>query len=365
MYEKVKVSRTVTIYRRHPADFSPFHCRILLPNGNYYRASTKEFIAKEAEIKSLAIEQSIRQRIHEGKPIRKTKILAVFERWVRTFNPLNAHSAPNRIRNTFIKEFSDITVEKLTTKRLEEFSKIRGGNISTSTLRRELMCVNAFLRFAYKEGFASEQIRATLPKKQLIQRPAFEANEILTIESAGKKWTNVRNTKVKRHRTIAFYFFLTLAKSGCRVGELRILRWDDLRVITTGGKNIYIGLVDGKTGTREVVFHPDCTTYFTALNHFKKVKSKYVFGAVNDTPIQSFKNSFKSLLRYCGIPLHKDLKSRTPYSFRHYYATDRIRNNVNPYLLAKQMGTSVEMIEKYYGHHIGSEVINHILKQES
>jgi hypothetical protein len=43
-------------------------------------------------------------------------------------------------------------------------------------------------------------------------------------------------------------------------------------------------------------------------------------------------------------------KRRNKYSFRHTYATFRLLNGTDVYWLAKQMGTSVQMIEDYYGH---------------
>ena len=41
---------------------------------------------------------------------------------------------------------------------------------------------------------------------------------------------------------------------------------------------------------------------------------------------------------------------RSTYCFRHTYATFRLMEGVDVYFLAKQMGTSVKMIEDYYGH---------------
>jgi integrase len=41
---------------------------------------------------------------------------------------------------------------------------------------------------------------------------------------------------------------------------------------------------------------------------------------------------------------------RTTYCFRHTYATFRLQMGVDVYFLAQQMGTSVQMIEKHYGH---------------
>jgi integrase len=41
---------------------------------------------------------------------------------------------------------------------------------------------------------------------------------------------------------------------------------------------------------------------------------------------------------------------RTLYSLRHTYATFRLQNGVHQFTLAKNMGTSVAMLEQYYGH---------------
>ena len=43
-------------------------------------------------------------------------------------------------------------------------------------------------------------------------------------------------------------------------------------------------------------------------------------------------------------------RQRDAYSLRHYYATQRLLSRVSVYTLAENMGTSVAMIEKHYGH---------------
>lgn len=44
------------------------------------------------------------------------------------------------------------------------------------------------------------------------------------------------------------------------------------------------------------------------------------------------------------------LERRGPYAMRHTYATFSIAAGVDVFVLARRMGTSVEMIEKHYGH---------------
>jgi integrase len=47
--------------------------------------------------------------------------------------------------------------------------------------------------------------------------------------------------------------------------------------------------------------------------------------------------------------------ARTIYSLRHFYATRRLENGTSWFLLAKQMGTSVEMLHKFYEHLVVTE----------
>jgi integrase len=44
------------------------------------------------------------------------------------------------------------------------------------------------------------------------------------------------------------------------------------------------------------------------------------------------------------------LEYRPPYALRHTFAAFAIAANVPTFLIARQMGTSVEQIEKTYGH---------------
>src|SRR5208337_649523 len=58
----------------------------------------------------------------------------------------------------------------------------------------------------------------------------------------------------------------------------------------------------------------------------------------------------ESLLKESGLLYSSSESRRSSYCFRHTYATFRLMEGVDVYFLAKQMGTSVKMIEDYYGH---------------
>ena len=53
---------------------------------------------------------------------------------------------------------------------------------------------------------------------------------------------------------------------------------------------------------------------------------------------------------------------RTLYSFRHFYATQRLNEEVSTYLLASNVGTSIEMLQRFYGQVVNDPVAKEITK---
>lgn len=162
-----------------------------------------------------------------------------------------------------------------------------------------------------------------------------------------------------------------MSNSGVRVGEMRNLKWEDVYSTPEDDDTSFILRVRGKTGLREVVLNPGSDVYLKRLFDLRKEElegspppsSEFVFlSRRTGKPYSTFKTSFNSMLKYCEITVEKDGLNRTIYSLRHFYGTQRLRGNINPYILSKQMGTSVEMIEKYYSHAMTKDTISLIKK---
>ena len=65
---------------------------------------------------------------------------------------------------------------------------------------------------------------------------------------------------------------------------------------------------------------------------------------------------------FCDLVNDTKGQKRTLYSLRHFYATQRLSEEVSPYLLASNMGTSVEMLERHYGQVVNDLVALEITK---
>ena len=62
----------------------------------------------------------------------------------------------------------------------------------------------------------------------------------------------------------------------------------------------------------------------------------------------SFNGLFRRLLRHCELLTNAARETRTLYSLRHTYATAELLAGTDIHTLAKQMGTSVGMLERHY-----------------
>jgi len=68
----------------------------------------------------------------------------------------------------------------------------------------------------------------------------------------------------------------------------------------------------------------------------------------NDLPVRFFNDTFSNLLKFTKLTEDTAGQSRTLYSLRHTYATQALLRATDIHTLAKQMGTSVLMLELHY-----------------
>jgi hypothetical protein len=60
-------------------------------------------------------------------------------------------------------------------------------------------------------------------------------------------------------------------------------------------------------------------------------------------------DQFDKILEMAGITKNTHGAKFSLYSLRHFYAVQGLRNDIGIYDIARNMGTSVQMIQSYYG----------------
>ena len=75
-----------------------------------------------------------------------------------------------------------------------------------------------------------------------------------------------------------------------------------------------------------------------------------MFTIINGKPAKYlYSDTVQALLVEADLRMGPNGIPRSTYCFRHTYATFRLSEGVDVYILSEQMGTSVKMIEQHYG----------------
>lgn len=275
------------------------------------------------------------------------------------------------INNYLIPFFKNYNLNGIDYDALTKFDAWRekemGKKPRASTITNHNTSLNRVLDYAIDMGYMS---KVHLPKLQnegakSEPRPAFTKGEYKSLTSYMTAWCKKGHTqKTKDMRELLRDYVLVLANTGMRHGtEALNLKWKNINWITTDGQRYLQFTVNGKTGERTLIARHNTQDYLERIqlrdsaisklsfdNLIKKRVDEFVFRLRDGTTTKNLGATFRHLMRDSGLNKKGD-KRKTLYSLRHTYAHLAIlEEEIDVYKLAKQMGTSVPMIEQYYGH---------------
>lgn len=240
---------------------------------------------------------------------------------------------------------------------------------TASTLKRETSIVRGVFKQGVKRGFlkASDIPKIDVGKVDGGKRPAFSKQQYEhLLHVARGRVLDVQNPKQRFERELLLQFIVFAANTGMRTMEMYNLDWRHIENFHMMMDRPPIDLGDvgiwafGK-GMRAQKLVPRQQAVVALEGLFRNFQSHFARKPMDDDPvfcnytgarISSFNAGLKTLLKAAGLEKAGDGTNFTAYCFRHSYAT-WARQRVPPvdvYTLANNMRTSVEMIEKWYGH---------------
>ena len=125
-------------------------------------------------------------------------------------------------------------------------------------------------------------------------------------------------------------------------------------------ENITAQMVSGKTGPRYLIAKNEVLVVLERLMRWQDLPyatldilieeklDRLIFRLTTGEQISNMENIFRNLMKHSGLMYDSGGQRRTLYSLRHTYATRALAKGVDIHTLARQMGTSVLMIEKHY-----------------
>lgn len=244
-------------------------------------------------------------------------------------------------------------------KKLPQNAKL---NPADKTLQWEMMLGKAIIKWAHEQGLRGKQALPAFtftPKKKRV-RPAFELPEYRKLwRCMNKRIRDAKDDRIKRSRELLHHYVLLLANCGMRVGEANNLRIRDvMSFMDDKGRKNYRFIVRGKTGERDVILRAAASTHVDKLLEKRKGvdQNDWLFAMPDNTKVITLIDQFNEILKDAEIQKNGFGEKYTLYSLRHFYAVMALRKGFGVFEVSRNMGTSVQMIQQYYGKQATSAV---------
>lgn len=252
----------------------------------------------------------------------------------------------------------------------------------------EFVCLRLIFTEAVKQGVVNENqipiLKYKEPARKKVarrekRRPAFSMDVWTKIKRNRIKFVKAGSTDQNKERRALMYDFIDfLTACGARPGkETNQLCWKHISETIIDGKTyVEVLIPKSKTKEREVLAMPRCRI---ALQNIAKRRYAYIqwfeqdrgnepldelddyVAAMNpeekifclaDGTFQSkssLRPIFETMLKFVDVVFAANGKKYSLYSCRHTYATVKLRSGTNIAGLTKNMGTSIQMLDEYYG----------------
>lgn len=369
----------VVLYKRD--DTPKWQARVKLPTGKWHRFSTKQIDLDEA--KKMACEEFDQIRFRDKNNLsfttkRFTSVAKATKKELQEqldsgYGKVSFSHYISVIDRYLIPFFGNINIDSIDYKKLKEFDQWRVAKLGRVPKKSTINNHNAALQRVFALALNNNWIhplqvpdlKNTGTKTE--RRPSFTRQEYQELYRFMRTWHKEGIKEVTRQiRTLLRDYVLILANTGMRHGtESTRLKWKNIEELEVDGKKYLRFWVNGKTGKRELIANPYVQKYLKRIQgRFADLRDlspselykvdEYVFRLENGDRPKDWHGSFEVLLRDAGMLDDRHGSRRTLYSLRHTYATFRLMKGVSIHILAKNMGTSVGMIEQHYSHLIPS-----------
>jgi integrase len=375
----------LVLYRRNGI----WQARIHLGGNDYLPRSLKTSNPEEAKRLGEELWHDTRYELNRGLPVRKRTLNSVLDEYILARERDNeignsANRGPSikytsdemlrqlkRVQHFWRKYAGEKPIDSIDKKVLSDYVPWRrdfyrnmtnvpkGAKINPAdkTLQWELMFGKMVLRYAKDRGYLGDKPLPTFSfkQKQKRVRPDFTIGDFLRLKDALVQWLARANSEPRRAaRQLLYDYVLTLALSGIRIREANNLKVRDVQKITDdlGRENVQFH-VRGKTGPRTVVPHIDVKEIVDDMlaRRGQPGPEEWLFARPDGSQMGELRDQFDKLLDEFDLRHNAAGSKHSLYSLRHFYAVRAIARDIDIYTIARNMGTSVQMIEQYYGKH--------------
>ena len=233
----------------------------------------------------------------------------------------------------------------------------RDKPLSSSSKSKHLIIISKIFKVAYEKDVLEKMPLIPKVSKRDNPRPSFTDSEykllLKTVKEVIKEGVKVRGIQIDYE---LYYFIVFMVHSFLRptVTEIFALKHQDIS-IAKNPKRLTLR-VNGKTGFRSVSTMPDAVDFYSKLIELKPdyKMTDYLFFSTylnRQTAMRNVNRQFNYILERCNLKTTARGDVRSAYALRHHALQTRLiksKGKVNIFNLAKNAGTSVEQLERFY-----------------
>jgi integrase len=367
----------LVLFRRSDVAHRRWYCRIKLPKEDRYKTvSLKTADIETARERAFEQDAELRTMLKHDVPIFNKSFAQVAKEFL-DFQKARADAGEitkhrwrvldSHIRSQLEPYVGTVQITLIGEDRWKSYPSHRqrtgkgrsGGAVSEGTIRDEMATFRAVMGYAASKRYIRESqvFKGRLPLSK-VRREEFTPQEYRALHTFARGWVkDARSEYNTWYRTMAYNFMLVMTNTGMRPSEARNLRWRDVDVRTEkkGDESYKFAVLNvrGKDKFRSLVAPSSVADYLERIRAISKAtgENDFVFTTHKGTSSRSlYHDLIERLLDESKLMYSSSGSRRSTYCFRHTYATYRLMEGVDVYFLAKQMGTSVKMIEDHYGH---------------
>jgi hypothetical protein len=384
------VPKRCSLYKQARSD--KWYARIKLDSGEWYRVSTEVEDLESATERALSLYYESKVKSNNKLPQNTRTLRSVAKNIVSQLEAKSDTAEWKQIYKHYIQVINKYQIPFFANTKLDNIKSRYEGYIAfvgeqigripkASTLNTHHAALKLILTEAVNRGWcASDQLPVLKNSgKETQRRPTFDITEYRSLIKKLAHWCKQPSHRKKDSeiKLMLYDYVLILANSGIRHGrEAMEIKWANISFAksSSGNEIVTMNVIKrkGRKGTEErrdvVVRHNDISDVKKVLERLKernpKLQGKSLEAVIkgrHDLPLFALSDgsqpkrldgTFKKFLADAELSIGAEQSQRTLYSFRHFYASQQLLANppITVYLLAKQLGTSVKMIEKHYGH---------------
>jgi hypothetical protein len=273
------------------------------------------------------------------------------------------------IETYLIPFFGQMYLTSISSKHIAEFEVWRNTQLrrkpKVSTLLTFATAFTRITKTAVEQGWISDKVpvpKLSLRGEKGQARPAFTKTEVSAIQKQLRSWYVGVEGYTGEMRLMLRDLVDILMLTGMRQGtESMNIEWKHIEWYVEKDVRYLRFWVSGKTGARWLIAKHECAEVLKriqatheniadmTLDELLELKlAQRVFRFKDGRKPFEMNKVFRRLLEDMNLVKGQAGTDRTLYSLRHTYATQELLAGTDIHTLARQMGTSVVMLERHY-----------------